>query len=412
MRISSSQYFAMGVQTMSDQQATLSTMYQKIASENKLQTAADDPLGAAQAVSLSSKGATLAQFSTNQDAALTALQQESSTLTSVTSVMNSIMSDVSRAGNGSLNDTDRASIAQEIKSYRTQLSALANTTDASGNHIFGGFKTGQPSFTDNPSGTGATYNGNSGVRSIQINDTRSVSTGDTGSSVFQGVSVPGSDPVPSSSSANTGTGTIGAVSTLDPNNAGNSSTYKITFSSATTYTVTASTADGKVGAPGAPTPYTAGQPILLGGESVTINGAPAANDSFSVTPANTGKASDSDIFATLDNLAAALEQPTQTSGAAATTLTNALATAGTKLNNSFNNILTVQASVGGRMQEVKTAQSSNSTSTLQNASSLSDLTSVDLPSAISQYQLTQTALQGAQQAFASIQKMSLFQYLT
>ena len=397
---------------MSDQQATLSTMYQQIASQNKLQTAADDPLGAAQAVALSAKGTTLAQYSTNQDAALTALQQEGSTLTSVTSVMNSILSDVSRAGNGSLNDTDRASIAQEIKSYRNQLSALANTTDASGDHIFGGFRTGQPSFTDNPSGPGATYTGDNGTRSIQINDTRTVSIGDTGASVFQGVSGFGSNPVPSSSAANTGTGTIGAVSTLDPHNAGNSSTYTIAFSSATTYTVTATTADGKVGPPGAPTPYTAGQPITLGGQSVTISGAPAANDSFSVTPANTGKASDSDIFATLDNLAAALQQPSQVSSAAAATLTNALATAGTKLNNSLNNILTVQASVGGRMQEVKTAQSSISTATLQNSSSLADLTSVDLPSAISKYQLTQTALQGAQQAFASIQKMSLFQYLT
>jgi flagellar hook-associated protein 3 FlgL len=36
MRISSSQYFTMNVQAMDDQQATLATMYQQIATGNKL----------------------------------------------------------------------------------------------------------------------------------------------------------------------------------------------------------------------------------------------------------------------------------------------------------------------------------------------------------------------------------------
>jgi flagellar hook-associated protein 3 FlgL len=52
------------------------------------------------------------------------------------------------------------------------------------------------------------------------------------------------------------------------------------------------------------------------------------------------------------------------------------------------------------------------TTSTQTASSLQDLTSINLVSSISQYELTQNALQGAQQAFASIQKMSLFQYIS
>ena len=66
MRISSSQYFSMNVQTMSDQQATLASMYQQISSGTRLLTASDDPLGAAQAVQLSMKGAALTQYATNQ----------------------------------------------------------------------------------------------------------------------------------------------------------------------------------------------------------------------------------------------------------------------------------------------------------------------------------------------------------
>ena len=55
-------------------------MYAQISSGKRLQTASDNPLGAAQAVQLTAQAATLAQYSTNQSAALTSLQQEDSTL--------------------------------------------------------------------------------------------------------------------------------------------------------------------------------------------------------------------------------------------------------------------------------------------------------------------------------------------
>ena len=171
MRISSSQYFSMNVQTMSDQQATLASMYQQISSGTRLLTASDDPLGAAQAVQLSMKGAALTQYATNQGAALSSLQQEDSTLTSVNSVMQSIKTQVVRAGDASLNDADRTSIANTIKGYRDQLMSLANTTDGSGNYIFSGFKTGAVPFTNNASGIGATYSGDLGQRQVQLSDT-------------------------------------------------------------------------------------------------------------------------------------------------------------------------------------------------------------------------------------------------
>jgi flagellar hook-associated protein 3 FlgL len=52
------------------------------------------------------------------------------------------------------------------------------------------------------------------------------------------------------------------------------------------------------------------------------------------------------------------------------------------------------------------------TTATQTASNLADLTSINLVSAISQYELTQNALQGAQMAFSQIQKMSLFDYIS
>jgi len=71
----------------------------------------------------------------------------------------------------------------------------------------------------------------------------------------------------------------------------------------------------------------------------------------------------------------------------------------------------VQASVGGREQELQALQTTTNTMTLQAQSNLSDLTGVDMVSAISKFQLTQNALEAAQKSFVQISGMSLFQYI-
>ncbi|BAN24468.1 flagellar hook-associated protein FlgL [Caballeronia insecticola] len=409
MRISSSQYFNMNVASMSDQQSTLASMYQQISSGKRILTASDDPLGAAQAVQLTLKSGALAQYGTNQTTALSSLQQEDSTLGGVSNVLQSIQTQIVHAGDGSLTDADRTSIANAIQGLRGQLFGLANTTDSSGNYIFSGLKGGTAPFSDDPSGVGTTYSGDLGQRTVQISEGRSIAVGDTGLSIFGSVSPTESDPVSSAGAQNKGTGTISAVSVSDTSNAGNASTYTIKFSvsqtdGSTTYSITSNPADSSL-----PTnvAYTGKTDVTLGGQKVTLDGAPADGDSFTVQPASSGN---NDIFATLDNIVNALKQPTGSPGAQAT-LTNALTTAGTKINNTFNNVLAAQTVVGGREQEVQSTQSTMQASTTQTASDIANLTSIDLVSSISQYELTQTSLQAAQMAFSQIQKMSLFDYI-
>jgi flagellar hook-associated protein 3 FlgL len=410
MRISSSQYFNLNVSSMSDQQSTLASMYQQISSNNRLSTPSDDPLGAAQAVQLTLKSGALAQYSSNQTTALSSLQQEDSTLGSVSSVLQSIQTQIVHAGDGSLTDSDRTAVANTIQGLRDQLFSLANTTDSNGNYIFSGLKGGTAAFTNDPSGSGANYAGDYGQRTVQISDGRAIPVGDTGASIFQSVSPTESDPVSSAGAGNTGTGTIGPVSVTDTSNAGNASKYTITFAisqtdGSTSYSIASTPPDTTL-----PTnvPYTGKTDIALGGQKVTIDGTPGDGDTFTVQPAASGN---NDIFATLDNIVSALKQQTGTPQAQAS-LTNALTTAGTKVNNTFNNVLAAQTVVGGREQEVQSTQSSMQTSQTQTASDLANLTNVDLVSAISQYELTQTTLQAAQMAFSQIQKMSLFDYIS
>ncbi|WP_423379990.1 flagellar hook-associated protein FlgL [Burkholderia sp. LMG 32019] len=409
MRISTTQFYQMNVAQMNDQQAQLSQLYQQISSGVSLSTPADNPLGAAQAVQLSMTSATLSQYSSNQNTALSSLQAEDQTLISVNNLLNSIHTVVIQAGDGSLSDSDRSALSTQLQGYRNQLLTLANSTDGSGNYLFAGFQSTTAPFANAPGG-GVTYSGDTGSRQVQIADSTTVAQGDTGASVFLSVPMLGSQPVPVAGAGNTGTGTIGAVSITSPSAATNTHQFTIAFggtAAAPTYTVTDNTV-----APPTPTaaqPYSAGAGIALGnGLSVPVSGSPAPGDTFTVTPA---PKAGTDVFAALDSMIAALKVPVSSNTAAAAALQNAMTTGTTKLDNMMTNVLTVQASVGGRVQQVKAMQTVNQTNTLQVTSNLADLTSTNMVSTISQFLQMQNALTGSQKAYAQLQNLSLFQYI-
>lgn len=99
--------------------------------------------------------------------------------------------------------------------------------------------------------------------------------------------------------ANTGTGAATSSVVTDPSTwiAG---TYKISFTSATQYQVTDST-NAVIGTGN----YTSGTPITFNGGSVTLTGAPALGDTFTVGAASSSNVGDnSNAFALIDSLSA------------------------------------------------------------------------------------------------------------
>ncbi|HEX7909864.1 MAG TPA: flagellar hook-associated protein FlgL [Paraburkholderia sp.] len=406
MRISSMQYFNMNVSTMSDQQAQLSQLYQEISSGVSLSTPSDNPLGAAQAVQLSSTATTLSQYTSNQTTALASLQQEDSTLGSVNTVLQNIHTLVLRAGDGSLNNGDRGSLATQLQSLRSQLMTLANSTDPQGNYLFAGYQSGAQPYTTNAAGVVA-YSGDTGTPAVQVTDSHLVQTGDNGLAIFGSVAPIGTSAVPAATAGNSGTGVISSVSLTNPTNPANADKYSINFTSATTYTVSQTNPATGVTTTGGPQAFTAGSSITLGGQSVSISGAPNAGDSFTVTPATQGSM---DVFANLSQLITTLQTPVS-GGASTASFQSALTTSMAQLENTMNNVVTAQAAVGGREQEVQALQTVTQTNTLQTSSNLANLTQTDMAKTIGQYTMTQNALQAAQQAFVKIQSVSLFQYL-
>lgn len=407
MRIATSQIYSMSVQSMDNQQSQLANLTEELSSNNALTSPASNPLGAAQAVTLTMTSSTLTQYTSNQNSALASLQLEDTTLGSVTNVMQSINSLLVRAGDDSLNDGDRGAIATQLEGYRNQLLTLANTTDSESNYIFSGYQSSTQPFT-NAAGGGVTYNGDSGQRLVQVASTRQIATNDSGASVFQSVPALGTTPIPAGSSSNTGTGTIGTVTVTNPNAASNNDTYSIQFTSATTYTLTDTAPNGTTTTTAGA--YTAGSSINLGsGMSTTISGTPASGDAFSVTPATAP--GNSDLFGTLDNIIAALQTPVSSAPGGFTNLSNALMQGTDSFQNSLTNVSLVQATVGGREQELQALQTTTSSASLQTQTDLSNVTGIDMVSTISQYEQVQNVLTAAQKSFAQTQSLSLFNYI-
>jgi flagellar hook-associated protein 3 FlgL len=411
MRIATSELYTSSIMNMENQQAQLLQIEQEVSSGQAISSPADDPVGAAQAVQLSATSATLTQYAANQTTALSSLQTEDSTLTSITTTLQSASSAMQSAMSGTLNDADLTALAQQLEGYRSELMSYANTTNGSGEAIFSGFQSTSSVFTNNSNGIGVTYNGDSGQPMIQVSSSTQVAVADPGSAVFMSVPSVGAAAVPAGNSSNTGTGTISAVTVTNASATTNNDNYTIAFSTDPTngdlaYTVTDSTAGTSVG----PTDYTAGSAIQLGsGQNVTISGTPAVGDSFTVQPGSSS--SYSDMFATLDNVIAALNSPSQNDTAATANLDNALTTGMTALSNSLSNVTTIQASVGGREQEVQALQTVTSTNSLQVSTNLSNLTSTNMTSAITQYTELENALTASQKSFAATQSLSLFNYI-
>jgi flagellar hook-associated protein 3 FlgL len=85
--------------------------------------------------------------------------------------------------NGTLSDSDRSDVANELQGIQQQLIGLANTS-YQGEYIFSGTSTKQPFVADPSSSSGVKYQGNIGTNSVQVGPTYSVQVNQPGSQIF------------------------------------------------------------------------------------------------------------------------------------------------------------------------------------------------------------------------------------
>jgi flagellar hook-associated protein 1 FlgK len=169
------------------------------------------------------------------------------------------------------------------------------------------------------------------------------------------------------SDANTGTGTIGTPSVIDASNPNVLTPATITFTSATAYSIN--------GVPQS-TAYSAGTPISYDGWQVTISGAPAVGDSFTVQQASSGDNSNALANAAQQNQGILQNGTVSINGATASMVTG----------------------IGSQAQQVNTAQTAQTAINAQAQQSVQSVSGVDLNAEAANLLQWQQAYQASAQA--------------
>lgn len=129
-------------------------------------------------------------------------------------------------------------------------------------------------------------------------------------------------------------------------------------------------------------------------------------DGFREMPvSDPGDAIFGDIFDSMDKAIGVLEADEQKVDR------DTLSSAMRELDDSFDNVLTVRASMGARLNELDAIDTVAGNRMLSYQQTLSQLVDLDYAEAITEYSLRQVGLQAAQRTFADVQGMSLFDYL-
>ena len=410
MRVSTSQVFRNGVDSIQRSQQDLSRTQLQLGSGKRILSPSDDPSGAVKSLQLTSAAGKLEQYERNALSVMQRLRSTETVLTSVVDGLQRVRELVVQGNNGSQTNETRAMIAGEIRQSLDELLHLANTRDANGEYLFAGLSSSTQPFAR--IGNGAVeYLGDEGQRAVQVSAVRTVPLGDSGSRVFMDIPNGTGSLQALDEPANTGTALISVEGVVDPA-AWAPDTYTVRFDTNSAgqlvYRVAGAASGPLVPASGdiddAPA-YVSGQAIVFNGARVTIQGEPQADDAFTVEPS-----AKQDLFSTYAQIVAALEAPVA-DGSSRARLNNAMNRALLDLDQALGRLLETRTSLGARMNTVETQSRINEDQLLQVKSTLSEIQDLDYAEAISRFNLQQTALQAAQQTFVQVQRLSLFNFL-
>ncbi len=397
MRVSTQSSFQAGLTAIQRLQAALDQTQRQISSGRRILKPSDDPIAASRAVELREAISRLSQFDRNGGIATNRLAQEESALTSVNNVLQRVRELSLQANNGTQSNESRVQIGAEMRQLLGNLVELANQKDGNGQYMFAGHLEEVRPVTR--SAAGFQYNGDQGQRLIQVGESRQVADGDPGSDVFFRIRNGNGDFTLAPGAANTGSGIVGAGSVVNPV-AWVPDQYTVTFTTPGTYEVRDSGA--ALVASGA---WSTGDAIAFNGIEFTVDGAPAAGDTFDVSPS-----SFQDMFTTVERLINAVETNI-TDDASRAVLTNGINEGLINLDQAIDNIVSVRTQVGSRLSVIEKQVDTNDAFSLTLQETLAGIEDLDYAEALSRLSLEATTLEAAQQSFVRTQQLSLFNYL-
>lgn len=395
------------------QQVALSKTQVQVAMGRRIQTPADDPIAATRILGVERAQSQLGQYERNSTLAHQRLGFAELAFTDLNNLLQRVHVLAVQANSGAMDDASLRTIASELRGRASELMQIANRQDGNGEYLFAGYSTATKPFSS--AGGNVSYAGDQGVRQLAISATQSIADGFSGQRVF--MDIPQGNGVFVVREGNVaGTGVIGEhqVSDRAAWSAAAAAAAAVPQPHAYTIRFTDADADGVAdtwevtdagGAQVATGQYTSGGAISFDGVQVTIEGAPAVGDTFTVEPAGT-----EDVFRTLEDLIRALEQ-----GAGAPEARARLGTAVNKalgqLTTAMDHVVNLRAETGARLAALDAADSQRQDMDYELSVSLSALRDLDYAEAIARLNQQVAGLQAAQAAYTRIGQMSLFDIL-
>lgn len=399
MRINTANSYSASLESLSERQSALVQAQQQLTTGKRINVASDDPAGAARAERALAAERRDVSNQRGVDGANTAMTLTESALGDATELMQQVREALVAAGNPTQTDADRKIAANQISDLRSQLLAVANRADSSGNYLFGGQGASVAPFVDSPGGV--TYDGSPGASQAASGEALPL-TVDGGPAWMQAGT--GNGVFETKATTSTGTAWIGAGGVTNPA-ALTGSTYSIQFSvaagaaGATTYSVL------KDGVATAQTnqPFKSGQAVTIDGMSATISGAPANADVFTLAPSTPTLS----VFNTLDKAIADLGTP----NLSATAHTQSNAVNLNNLDQVLSKTVASRSQVGATLTRIDNVSARLSALKLASQTERSNAEDLDMTQAISDFSTKQTGYDAALKAYSMVQKLSLFNYV-
>ncbi len=393
-RISTSNAYDGALNNLMSRQDHLTSTQEQMTSGKRVIKASDDPTSAARAERARALEERTTASGKAVDASSNAMTLTESALGDANELLQQARELLVSAGDASYSDAERASKGTAIKAIRDQLLSVANRPDGQGGYVFSGQGAGGAPFVDKPGGVA--FQGVGGSVNVAADEPLPLTldggnvwlSANTGNGVFQTKNV------------NSGSAWIDSGHVTSPGLI-TSSTYDLQFSTAggaTTYSVLK---DGTAVSTG--NAFTSGQQISVDGMSFAISGAPANGDEFEMTPSTKSLS----VFDTLDNAVAQLSQP----GRSGPDVQQAVQDSLRNVDQCNSQISSARSFAGTTLQRLDGVKGRLDATQLSAQTARSSAEDLDMVKALSSFNQQQTGYQAALQSYATIQKLSLFQYL-
>ncbi|WP_019026996.1 flagellar hook-associated protein FlgL [Colwellia piezophila] len=411
MRVSTAQFYLQSSQLMSQKSSEVNEQMAYLSSGKRVLTAKDDAISYGTLAGYKNDLANIEKYKRNINQAESHNSLQEVVFADAELILNTIKEVMLQANNGAMSDEDRQTLAKQARNSFEQLFDLANSKNENGAYIFSGYQTEQQPFSQQVDGT-VTYNGDSGVRELQIAKNINIPTNQTGDAVFMTVANAIGDFTANYPTTPVNTSGVAVESAnVTDRNAYNLGTGPYTFATdpiTNDLTVTDSTLPIPAVVfpifPAIPVPYVAGQTITFDGIDVTLSGNPLPGESFTIN-----EQEEISLFATINEAISWMEQGSVSSNQEQSQVDyNALLS---QLNSSMSHITSRRVDSGIRLQVLDSQENRHLDAEINLTSGRANIEDLDFAKAISEFEQAKLALQASQQTFSKVQGLSLFNYI-